>query len=84
MTVSELIETLQQFDPDNIVILQKDPEGNGYSPLESAWEGIYVGTDHGEAYARKLSPQDIEEGYTEEDLYHGNQGQNAVILYPLA
>ena len=42
MKVSELIEILQKHDPDREVILQKDPEGNGYSPLCKANTGAYV------------------------------------------
>ena len=34
MTVKELIEALASADPEAQVILQKDGEGNGYSPLE--------------------------------------------------
>lgn len=36
MTVKELIEQLQSMPQDSIVILQKDAEGNGYSPLSCA------------------------------------------------
>ena len=41
MTVKELIEGLQSEDPDRLVICQKDPEGNGYSPLANWWTGAY-------------------------------------------
>jgi hypothetical protein len=33
MTVKELIEILQAFPEDDLVILSKDAEGNEYSPL---------------------------------------------------
>lgn len=36
MKVKKLIEALSECDPNSEVILQKDPEGNGYSPLEGA------------------------------------------------
>ena len=50
MKISELKEVIKQFDDDMEVVLQKDSEGNGYSPLadvdgdaiyiaESTWEG---------------------------------------------
>jgi hypothetical protein len=32
MTVGELIANLQSLDPDRLVVLQKDGEGNGYRP----------------------------------------------------
>lgn len=33
MKVKELQKLLSECDPESEVILQKDPEGNGYSPL---------------------------------------------------
>ena len=36
MTVRELIEALRAVDPDLLVVLQEDAEGNGYSPLSGA------------------------------------------------
>lgn len=42
MKVKALIKELQKFDQNAEVILQKDAEGNGYSPLR--------GTDHGAVY----------------------------------
>ena len=32
VSVGQLRKLLEQFDDDTLVILQKDPEGNGYSP----------------------------------------------------
>lgn len=42
MNVKELMEMLQQADEEMTVVLQRDSEGNGYSPLEYTWDGIYV------------------------------------------
>lgn len=36
MTVGELKKTLENLPDDMPVILQRDPEGNGYSPLYQA------------------------------------------------
>ena len=83
MKVSELIEALRQYDPGDTVILG-DTHRNWYSPVNDLMEGVYVGTETGNVYLRELDPQDIEQRYTEEDLYQGEDGQNAVILYPLA
>ncbi len=33
ITVRELIELLQKEDPDRVVVMSKDIEGNGFSPL---------------------------------------------------
>lgn len=56
MTVAELIEALKKLPPDSQVILQKDAEGNGYSPLadvdgdaiykpETMWYGSVLSTN---------------------------------------
>lgn len=55
MTVKELIEELQKLSPNAEVILQKDSEGNGYSPLfavdgdavyaaDTTWAGVVYNT----------------------------------------
>lgn len=41
VTVSQLIEELKQVDGDRIIILSKDGEGNGFSPLEALELGDY-------------------------------------------
>ncbi len=57
MKVKELIEELEQLDPESECIMQGDSEGNSYSPLagvdgnavyveESSWSGIVYGTDY--------------------------------------
>lgn len=56
MKVKKLIELLKTFDPNAEVIVQKDSDGNGYSPLEGAdhdavyiaesgWDGAVYSTD---------------------------------------
>lgn len=41
MKVKELIKILQSEDPELEVMLQRDPEGNGYSPLYGWWTGSF-------------------------------------------
>ena len=51
MKVKELIEHLEKCDPEAMVVMSKDSEGNGFSPLyenstgryeaESTWSGEY-------------------------------------------
>lgn len=70
MTVLELIQKLQKEDPTRLVVCQKDPEGNGYSPLEGFWPGAYR-SQHpcmGEAGLEKLTRKYRRAGYTEEDV----------------
>ena len=86
MRVKDLIAALATMDPDALVVLQKDSEGNGYSPLTGVDDNcIYVplSTWHGEIYLRKLTPFLKEEGFGEEDVYDGSDGRPAVVLYPV-
>ena len=57
VTVRELITRLMQADPDAIVVMASDAEGNGYSPLSdverafyrpnTSWSGDVVESDEG-------------------------------------
>lgn len=85
MKVKELIELLKNEDPDSIVICQKDPEGNGYSPLYSV-EGDSQGyvpdsTWSGERALLKLTPELVEQGFSEEDV--DETAEKAVFLVPV-
>lgn len=83
MKVRELKKLLEACDDEDIVILQKDGEGNEYSPLT----GIDVDYKYkaecawcGEIGLRELTPELIKLGYSEEDLCE--DGENAVLLIP--
>lgn len=84
MTVCELIKLLQAEDPELFVVLSKDAEGNGYSPLfgvtsnsvyeaESTWSG--------EVGLQTLTPELIEQGFTEEDVK--TTGVPCLVLDPV-
>jgi len=64
-TVKELIETLSELPEDSVVILQKDSEGNGYSPLAGLEAAKYIPgtTCNGEVPCN----EDIESGELEEE-----------------
>lgn len=81
MKVRELKAFLAAHDDDDEVVLARDAEGNGYSPLAAAWEGVYVPAD-GDVYVRGLTEEDYALGYTAEDLYDGEGGVLAVVLSP--
>lgn len=86
MKIKELIEKLSKLNPDATIILQKDSEGNGYSPLYDIEECIYVPetTWFGRCYQKSLTPEMIKNGWSEEDdLYHGDNGVDAVCLEPV-
>ena len=85
MTVKELIEELSKLEnQDRIVVMSRDAEGNGYSPLyclshaayqaESTWSGE-IGLEPND-----LDDEAREEGYTEDDVLE--DGVPAPVLYP--
>lgn len=41
MTVEELRRSLDSFPSDALVVIAKDSEGNGHSPLTNSWQGFY-------------------------------------------
>jgi hypothetical protein len=79
MKVKELIKKLQELDQDRIVV-SSDEEGNHFSPLDSnLCEGNYYDEDR-EFGLDKLTKEDIEAGFSEEDIVNGKK---AVCLYPI-
>ena len=84
MTVKDLKELISNLPEDMEVILQKDREGNGYSPLEGGdSDAIYIpdSTWSGEVYNTKWSAYDaaMEESEWEEMKLK----PRALILYPI-
>lgn len=85
MTVRELVEQLQKMDPDRLVVVQKDAEGNGYSPLEGADDNAAYTAEttwSGEVGKQVLTKEDRAAGFTKEDLAR-NGAVPCVILYPV-
>lgn len=66
--------------------MSRDSEGNSFSPLadwslttyipESTWHGRVM------CFEDSLTEELKQEGYTEEDIYKGDDGQKAVVLWP--
>lgn len=86
MKVKELIEKLQQCNPDDLVILAKDIEGNGYSPAGTISEDMYTpeSTWSGEVSLRELTSEDEEQGFTSEDVGSPEDGAvNCITIYPV-
>jgi len=86
MTVKELIEQLQKEDPERLVVMAKDPEGNGYSPLSDFWTGAYKAetTWYGEVGAESIddfTEEDLKAGFGEGDVI--SDGVPAIILTPI-
>ena len=84
MKVKELIEVLQTLDPEMECIVQKDSEGNGYSPLAGAdSHGIYIAetTWYGDVYDSNWSAEDAD--MDEEEWEEILKMPRCVVLFPV-
>jgi hypothetical protein len=82
MKVKDLIQALQDVNPESIVIMARDGEGNGYSPLADIDDSmVYLAdsTYSGEIGFAELTKELIEDGYTEDDV---REGEPCVVLSP--
>ncbi len=84
MKIKELKELLETLPDDMDVILQKDSEGNGYSPLAGGDnEAVYIpnSTWSGEVYSTKWSAEDacMDDDEWKELL----EKPRVLILYPI-
>lgn len=83
MTIEQLIKQLQKIKNKNrLVVMSKDGEGNGYSPLNYIEECAYEEDTpwSGSIGLEKLSKKDIADGYSEEDVIKDGA---AVCLQPI-
>jgi hypothetical protein len=78
MLVKDLIKELQKLEPDRLVILSSDEEGNSFSPASEDYSlGNYADREFG---LEKLTEENKKLGFTDEDIL---PGQKAVCLYPI-
>lgn len=78
MKVKDLILELSLLDPELDVMLQKDPEGNGYAPLEGAEKAVWDGDKC--VYNLKDTAEDC---WLEEDEWENLKKNNlVVVLWP--
>ena len=82
MKVSELITHLQKGNPDDVVVLSSDAEGNRFSPVEGVDFSQALLADES-TKLRALTPELIKRGYGEEDaVQEGDGSVPCCILYP--
>lgn len=83
LTVKDLIEALCQLPDDLPVIMQKDGEGNSYSPLEGV-DGskgiVYVAES---TWSGAVYTEDDIEYLKEEDDEDHSKNPRCVVLYPV-
>ena len=83
--VNQLMNLLKELDPELPVILQKDPEGNDYSPMAYYATGKYkILRFHGLLNCKVgsgiLTPEMKSDGITEKDVVA--DGEDALIFVP--
>ena len=84
MTVKELKQQLENLPDDMVVILQKDSEGNGYSPLVGIDpDVVYIpdSTWSGDVYSMRWTSNDA--CMSEEEWEEIKSKPRALILYPV-
>ncbi len=83
MNVREFIEELSTLDPEAIVIMSKDGEGNGFSPYSDYTPGFYIAetTWYGEFHSEDEVEEETE--YDEEDRAYYRSQPAAVVLWPV-
>lgn len=86
-TVGELMDYLTTQPRNRQIVLQKDAEGNGYSPLAEASVGLYVAdsTYSGEVHP---TPEDVTQWVAdglgqEGDWYVPEEAERVVVLGPV-
>ena len=81
MTVKELIELLSKQDPDDLVVLSMDSEGNGFNEMaDYSIMNYRTGGYAGDIGYRELTEEMEKQGYAEEDVML--DGQPCIVLWP--
>lgn len=84
MTVAQLIKQLEKLNPNSQVIMQKDAEGNGYSPLDSVdGDAIYEpdSTYSGSVFSAGWTAD--EAGMAEDEWEKFKYQKRCVVLAPI-
>lgn len=82
--MKELLQLLASCNPESEVILQKDGEGNGYSPLQGVDDAaVYVPSSSysGDVYSREWSAADA--CLTEREWSKLLKQPSCVVLFPV-
>jgi len=85
MKVKELINKLNKLDPESQVILQKDSEGNGYSPCYGVEAAVYIAESSysGSVYSLKFTAEDNCMEEDEWERLKRNKKNKCVVIFPV-
>lgn len=83
LTVEALIDILRNFDPERVVIIAKDTEGNDFSPLSEVTTAAYLpqSSHWGVAGLEELTGELEDLGFSGHDVAVG--GIPCIILDPI-
>ena len=87
-TVGELLDYLAAQPRDRKIILRKDAEGNGHSPLYEAWEAMYAADSTWSGDTHPLAAQVTEwmaepgSAWSEEDM-PPDDAEHVIVLGPV-
>jgi hypothetical protein len=84
MTVAQLKAELKSLPDDLLVVMSRDSEGNGFSPLSDVADNARYEQENawsGEIRLKELTPDLKERGYTEDDVADENAPE-CIVLWP--
>ncbi len=80
MKVKELIIHLQKSDPEALVVMSCDPEGNKYSPLAVTTDGLLYMEDENDIYDIEEEREYLQDEEVLQNMI--NEGQIAQVFWP--
>lgn len=81
ITVKSLMEELKKLPQDSFIIMQKDGEGNGYSPMAGVDEAYYQPTS---TWSGEMVSEDLEDYEDEEQMEEEKKSAlRVVVLWPV-
>jgi len=87
MTKRELINQLENIpvSDNTLIVLQKDAEGNGYSPLSGCERAIYIAEETwwGEVYNPDWSSEDAGLEEDEWEQLKTEKDKQCIVLWPV-
>ena len=83
MKAKDFKKIISTIDDNAEIIMAKDGEGNGFTPFSDLSMQTYIPESNwsGEISMLELTPDLVEQGYTDEDVYEGGDGVLACVLW---
>lgn len=80
MIIKELIEQLKELDPNLLVVVSSNGEWDDFGRPNNIYSNRkYI--DRHTVLLAELTPELIEQGYTEEDITDEGEGERCIVLW---